>query len=88
MVRRNPGGCSNGDLPAGALKEVLGLDQASVVLWGTILTQRRLSARSADRILRVSRTLADLKGAKAVGTGDISEALGYRSFDLTTQQDA
>jgi magnesium chelatase family protein len=86
MVRRNPGACSNSDLPAAALKEVLGLDQACVNLWEAIITQRRLSARGADRILRVSRTLADLKGAKTVGAGDISEALGYRSFDLTTRE--
>jgi magnesium chelatase family protein len=86
MVRRNPGGCSNSDLPTAALKEVLGLDQACVNLWEAIITQRRLSARSSDRILRVSRTLADLKGAKTVGTGEISEALGYRSFDLSTRE--
>ena len=87
MVRRNPGGCSNGDLPTGALKAVLELDKASVNLWETILTQRCLTARSADRILRVSRTLADLKGARTVGTGEISEALGYRSFDLATREE-
>ncbi|MCX5952923.1 MAG: YifB family Mg chelatase-like AAA ATPase [Cyanobacteria bacterium] len=87
MMRRNPGGCSNSDLPAGDLKEVLGLDQTCVNLWEAIITKRRLSARSADRILRVSRTLADLKGARRVGTGEISEALGYRSFDLATHQE-
>jgi magnesium chelatase family protein len=87
MMRRNPEGCSNSDLPSGALKQVLGLDQASVNLWEAIITQRRLSARSADRILRVSRTLADLKGARTVGPGEISEALGYRSFDLTTREE-
>ena len=64
MASRNPGGCSNSDLPAGALKEVLRLDQASVSLWENILMQRRLSARSAERILRVSRTLADLKNCR------------------------
>ncbi len=87
MVRRNPGGCSNSDLPTGVLKEVLGLDQACVNLWEAIITQRRLSARSSDRILRVSRTLADLKGANTVGSGEISEALGYRSFDLATREE-
>jgi magnesium chelatase family protein len=86
MVSRNPGGCSNSDLPAAALKEVLGLDQACVNLWEAIITQRRLSARSSDRILRVSRTLADLKGVRTVGAREISEALGYRSFDLTTRE--
>ena len=87
MESRNPGGCSNSELPAGALKEVLGLDQACVNVWEAIITKRRLTARSADRILRVSRTLADLKGGKTVGTGDICEALGYRSFDLTTREE-
>ncbi|MFO0136890.1 MAG: hypothetical protein ACK535_02540 [Cyanobacteriota bacterium] len=51
-----------------------------------MITQRRLSARSSDRILRVSRTLADIKGARTVGPGEITEALGYRSFDLTTRE--
>lgn len=88
MVQRNPGGCSNSDLPAGGLKEVLGLDQDCVKLWEAIITQRHLSARSAERILRVSRTLADLKGNRTVGSAEISEALGYRSFDLATREES
>jgi magnesium chelatase family protein len=45
------------------------------------VSQRRLSARAAERVLRVARTIADLEGEAAVGAGAIAEALTYRNFD-------
>ena len=41
----------------------------------------RLSARAYDRILRVARTIADLRGAEGVSDADIMEAAGYRQLD-------
>src|SRR5690606_36332046 len=38
----------------------------------------QLSARAMHRILRVARTIADLAGCGDIGTGHLSEALGYR----------
>jgi len=47
----------------------------------------RLSARSYHRVLKVSRTLADLAGSASTGRAHVAEALSYRARGLAGRQD-
>ena len=45
------------------------------------MDELNLSARAYDRILKVSRTIADLAGANAINSEHLSETLQYRTLD-------
>ncbi|MFM7634937.1 MAG: YifB family Mg chelatase-like AAA ATPase [Cyanobacteriota bacterium] len=85
MAQRNPGGCGNAALPAAALRQVLNLEPQALKLWEAAVSQRQISARGAERLLRVALTMADLEARCQVSAADIGEALSFRSFDLAAE---
>ncbi|MDY7097080.1 MAG: YifB family Mg chelatase-like AAA ATPase [Pseudomonadota bacterium] len=76
----NRGVRSNAELQGEALEEFAAPDDAGRTLLMQAAEKLRLSARSYTRMLRVSRTIADLAGANQVGREHIAEALSYRQF--------
>ena len=71
----------NAQLPPKDLKDFCTLDEAGSSLLRQAIEQLGLSARAYDRILKVSRTIADLEGTDNIRAEHISEAIQYRSLD-------
>ncbi|HEV2096322.1 MAG TPA: YifB family Mg chelatase-like AAA ATPase [Chthoniobacterales bacterium] len=73
----------NARMSSRQIKQHCKLDSDSQELIRIAMTELNLSARAYDRILKVSRTIADLGGAEAITAEHVSEAIQYRTFDRT-----
>ncbi|MDT0293809.1 YifB family Mg chelatase-like AAA ATPase [Mesonia ostreae] len=71
----------NAQMGVGQIREFCKLEEASKQLLKTAMERLNLSARAYDRILKVSRTIADLENAENINGEHISEAIQYRSLD-------
>jgi magnesium chelatase family protein len=65
------------------LKQHCKLGPDSQELIRVAMSELNLSARAYDRILKVSRTIADLDGKTDIAPEHVSEAIQYRTFDRT-----
>ena len=71
----------NAQMNTKQIREYCKLDDTSLQLLKTAMERLNLSARAYDRILKVSRTIADLEGVDDVKSNHIAEAIQYRSLD-------
>ncbi len=71
----------NADMSSKELRKFCILDSKSEELLKMAMTRLGLSARAYDRIIKVSRTIADLEKSKDILPQYISEAIQYRSLD-------
>jgi magnesium chelatase family protein len=71
----------NAQMSSRQIRKYCNIAPDSERLLESAMTRLGLSARAHDRILKVSRTIADLEGLEDISTTHISEAIQYRSLD-------
>ena len=77
----NPGIYCNAQMSSKMLKEICVISQVGANLLKAAMEKLSLSARAYDRILKVSRTIADLSGSDDIKPEHLAEAIQYRSLD-------
>jgi magnesium chelatase family protein len=72
---------NNAMMPSNMVKEICMISDAGHALLKQAMERLGLSARAYDRILKVSRTVADLAGSAEILNEHLAEAITYRSLD-------
>lgn len=72
---------SNAMMPSNMVMELCLINSIGQTLLKTAMQRLNLSARAYDRILKVSRTIADLAQSEEIKVEHLAEAIQYRSLD-------
>ena len=71
----------NAEMKSSTLEKYCVLDTAAKMMIKQAISRLQLSARAYDRILKLSRTIADLDQSEVITTDHLGEAIQYRSLD-------
>lgn len=74
---------ANAQMPPKLIRKFCAISAEGEKLLEAAIQRLGLSARAHDRILKVSRTIADLDGASSIEPKHLSEAIQYRTLDRT-----
>ena len=74
---------SNATMTPRLIRKYCRIDAESETMLERAMLRLGLSARAYDRILKVSRTIADLEGTEDIHSSHVAEAVHYRSLDRT-----
>ncbi|MGK6350737.1 YifB family Mg chelatase-like AAA ATPase [Parapedobacter sp. DT-150] len=79
--KSNPHIYSNAQMSPRQVREICNISSSGQALLKAAMEQLGLSARAYDRILKVSRTIADMDGSADIQTAHLAEAIQFRSLD-------
>ena len=71
----------NGRMPPQQIRQFCKLESDAELLLKNAMEEMGLSARAHDKILRISRTIADLEASDNINAAHLSEAINYRTLD-------
>ena len=72
---------TNDEMTNAQVRKYCELDKAGEELLKNAFTKLNLTARATNRVLKVSRTIADLDGSQDIQPKHVAEAIQYRSLD-------